>query len=116
MFVAALLDLHPEHAPLVREAVRAAGLGPEIELECVPHHDGVLGGRRFCVARQAADAHAPRLFRADHALPAHAHVRWAMLRSRLEASALHPGVRARALAIFAELAEAEAYVHAQAID
>jgi uncharacterized protein (TIGR00299 family) protein len=39
-----------------------------------------------------------------------------MLRSRLEASALHPGVRARALAIFAELAEAEAYVHAQAID
>jgi len=50
MFVAALLDLNPERAPLVRDAVRAAGLDPAIETDCAPHHDGVLVGRRSATA------------------------------------------------------------------
>ncbi len=97
MFVAALLDAWPEHADAAVRAVRAAGLGEEIAVEHLAHHDGVLRGSRFRVAAQDGAEHA--------------HVHWRDLRERLSRAPLAASVRARAIAIFERLAEAEAWVH-----
>jgi hypothetical protein len=104
MFVAALLDAWPEHAAGAVAAVRAAGLGAEVEVAHRPHRDEVLVGSRFVVTRQQAAAEG------------HDHVHWRTLRARLAGSSLDAPVRARALAIFAHLAEAEAGVHGVGID
>ncbi len=128
MFVAAMLDLAPQLADGAVAAARAAGLDPAVHVAHLPFDDGVLCGSRFVVTLpQAAEAGA------DHASPhghdrahghshehlthaRHDHVRWADLRTRLAAAPLAPGVRDRAIAIFAELAGAEARVHGKTID
>lgn len=46
----------------------------------------------------------------------HSHTRWFDIRARLEASALEPAVRRRAIEIFALLAEAEARVHDKPVE
>jgi pyridinium-3,5-bisthiocarboxylic acid mononucleotide nickel chelatase len=103
MFTAALLDAWPELGEGAMAAVRAAGLGDEVRLAHLRHHDGTLTGSRFAVDRQAA-------------APGHDHVHWRRLRERLLASALVPEVAARAVAIFSLLAEAEAAVHGHAVE
>jgi len=52
----------------------------------------------------------------DHDHHPHATGRWADIRARLEAAPLAPGVRARAIAIFTLIAEAEARVHGKPIE
>jgi hypothetical protein len=129
MFVAALLDLHPELAAVAIAAVRAAGLDESVGLAHAAHSDGVLTGSRFVVDGPPADEerdhdHGPNQghgHRHGHAHgqahgQAHAHVHWAALRRRLEASALDAAVRERAIDIFSHLASAEARVHGKPVD
>ncbi|MEQ8235034.1 MAG: LarC family nickel insertion protein [Gammaproteobacteria bacterium] len=143
MFVAALLDLHPERAGTAVDAIRAAGLDDAVGLAHEAHDDGVLTGSRFIVRgpdagsagsaerghEHAAATGAPHSHdhrdptatpRASHAHAhhhaAHAHVTWAELRARLAGSALAAPVRARAIDIFTHLAVAEGRVHGRAVD
>lgn len=105
MFVAALLDAFPSLADGALAAVRAAGLGEEVRIEHRPHRDDVLVGSRFAVTRE------PTAGDEDHH-----HVHWRDLRERLSSAPLAAPVRARAIAIFAHLAEAEAGVHGVEVD
>ena len=94
MFVAALLDLMPEHRDdVVRGAESLAGVPCRLH----NHSDATLIGKRFEVnAAEAEHAH---------------HVHWRAIRARLGASDLSEPVRAHAIGIFGCLAEAEARVH-----
>ena len=104
MVLAALLDAWPEHAADTFEAMRAAGLPDDWRAELVAHDDGVLAGRRVVIEGPAEGDHhhGPGRFRA--------------IRARLAEAALPEPVRARAIAIFTLLAEAEARVHGIALD
>ncbi len=104
MVLAALLDAWPEHAADTFEAMRAAGLPDDWRAELVAHDDGVLAGRRVVIEGPAEGDHhhGPGRFRA--------------IRARLAEAALPEPVRARAIAIFTLLAEAEAKVHGIALD
>ena len=100
MFVAALLDAFPQHEPLVQAATRATA---PIDCELLPHTDGVLCGRRFAVRPLEARRHG------------HDHRHWSDIEAHLCAADLDPAVRDEAVAIFTQLAEAEARVHGIAI-
>jgi pyridinium-3,5-bisthiocarboxylic acid mononucleotide nickel chelatase len=101
MFLAALLDAFPEHAADTFAAMRAAGLPENWHTRLIPHHDGTLSGHRVLIEGPE-----------DDQPPAH----FTDIRTGLQASALPVGVRDRAIAIFAGLAEAEAAVHGVALD
>ena len=103
MFLAALLDAHPEHAEGTFAAMRAAGLPEAWQTRLVRHDDGALGGHRVVIEGPADDPGAP---------PAH----FADIRAGLQSAPLDAAVRARAIAIFTGLAEAEAAVHGVALD
>ena len=103
MFLAALLDAHPEHAPETFAAMRAAGLPDSWRTRLVRHHDGALSGHRVVIEGPAEDPGAP---------PSH----FADIRRGLEVAPLRPAVRERAIAILTELAEAEAAVHGVPLD
>jgi uncharacterized protein (TIGR00299 family) protein len=103
MFLAALLDAHPEHAPDTFAVMRAAGLPDSWQTRLVRHEDGVLSGRRVVIERPEDDLGAP---------PGH----FREIRASLSAAPLRPAVRERAISIFAELAEAEAAVHGVPVD
>jgi uncharacterized protein (TIGR00299 family) protein len=103
MFLAALLDAYPEHAEDAFAAMRAAGLPDSWQTRLVRHDDGVLSGRRVLIEGTEEETGAP---------PGH----FREIRTNLSAAALGPAVRERAIAIFAELAEAEATVHGLPID
>lgn len=105
MFAAALLDAWPDLEPLVQANLRLAGLGDDVRVVLRPHDDGVLVGRRFDVEKNDAPAREP-----------HAYTPWRDLRAQLEGSGLPAPVRARAIAVFAELAAAEARVHGSGVD
>jgi uncharacterized protein (TIGR00299 family) protein len=98
MFLAALLDAHPELAEETFAAMRAAGLPESWQTRLVPHDDGVLSGHGVLIEAPADDPGGP---------PAH----FADIRTGLKAAPLQSGVRDRAIAIFTELAQAEAAVH-----
>jgi pyridinium-3,5-bisthiocarboxylic acid mononucleotide nickel chelatase len=98
MFLAALLDAHPEFAEETFAEMRAAGLPDSWQTRLVRHDDGVLSGRRVLIEAPEVEPGGP---------PAH----FADIRAGLHAAPLRPAVRARAIAIFTELAEAEAAVH-----
>ena len=100
MFVAALLDMQPELAGATLAAVRDSGLDPSVELSHDDFNDGVLTGSRFTVGKPESHHH-------------HAH--WSDIRKNLSDSALTQAVKDRAIAIFAELAEAEAKVHNKSV-
>ena len=110
MFVAGLVDLAPNLEPRLEENLRLCGPlleGVSCRVECVD--DGTFVGRRFHVERS------PRSIRdreAGHGeAHDHAHVDWRLIRRELDASALDPAVKGRAVAIFSLLAEAEARIH-----
>ena len=107
MFLAALLDARPELAAGTFAAMRAAGLPADWRAELLRHADGVLAGRRTVIEGPPAGVahqheHGPGSFRA--------------IRARLQETPLEAPVRERAVAIFAELARAEARVHGIAED
>ena len=98
MFVAALLDTHPDEADGTLAAIRAAGLPQSVDLRIVAHHDHILNGTRFDVALPVED-------------DGEEHTHFRALRARLGAAELPGGTRDRAQDIFARLAVAEGAVH-----
>ena len=105
MFIAALLDAFPGLSAGLDAALDKVGLPPGARCALLPHNDGVLNGRRFELSLPAASA-APG---AGHHHPAH--VGLAAIRAAIAAMGLDAAVAARAAAIFALLAAAEAKVH-----
>ena len=103
MFLAALLDAHPEHAEATFAAMRAGGLPDSWQTCLVRHDDGVLSGHRMVVEGPANDPDAPPAGFAD-------------IRAGLESAPLDAAVRACAITIFTELAKAEAAVHGVPLD
>jgi pyridinium-3,5-bisthiocarboxylic acid mononucleotide nickel chelatase len=103
MFLAALLDAHPELAEETFAAMRAAGLPDSWQTLLVRHEDGVLSGRRVVIEGAEDETGAP---------PGH----FREIRASLSVAPLRPPVRERAIAIFTELAGAEAAVHGVAVD
>ena len=103
MFLAALLDAHPELADDAFAAMRAAGLPDSWQTWLVRHDDGVLSGRRVVIEGPEDDLGTP---------PGH----FREIRANLRAAPLRAAVRERAVAIFTELAEAEAAVHGVPVD
>ncbi len=103
MFLAALLDMRPDLAEGCFEAMRAAGLPRDWAVALTPHGDGTLTGSRVAITPPADGKSRP----SGH---------FAEIRARLRAADLAPEVRARAIAIFTLLAEAEAEVHGVEID
>ncbi len=98
MTVGALLDLG---VPFDSMAAAIAGLGlPDLDLAHERCEVGGLAATRFVVTTREPPG--ARTF--------------ATIRRMLETSALAPGVRTRALAIFTALAEAEARIHGVAVD
>ncbi|WP_395673366.1 LarC family nickel insertion protein [Inquilinus sp.] len=104
MFIAAMLDLFPEHEAGLQDSLARMGLLADVTARLAPHNDGVLAGRRFLVERPGG------------ATNGHDHVAWRRIREGLEASELDPAVRDHAVAIFRHLAEAEARVHGVAVE
>lgn len=109
MFIAAMLDAFPDLRDGMLAAIRAAGLPPEVHVGLAEHQDHALTGLRFRVIEPRA---AELLVAAHH----HPHTSFADIRAHLQACALTPAVRARAIGIFSLLAEAEAKVHGKTID
>lgn len=107
MFLAAMLDARPDLADGAIKAIRAAGLPKGWAAEAVQHHADGLVGRRFHVVPpgHGVPHHHPH----DH----HHHVAFRDIRAMIEKSALDAAVKARAVAIFRLLAEAEGAVHGQ---
>ena len=97
MFLAALLDARPDLAAGTVAAMRAAGLPESWSVELSAHRDHALTGHRLSV-RCEGGAH-------------HHHRSFADIRADIEAGALSDAVKARAVAIFRLLAEAEGAVH-----
>ena len=97
MFAAALLDARPALGAGLRGALDGLGLPPSAAVAIDPCRDASLAGVRFTVTAPADEGHG--------------HVRLADVAARLEAARIEPAVRARALAIFTLLADAEGAVH-----
>lgn len=104
MFAAAMLDAFPALESGLRDALERAGLTAIVSVAREPHDDGVLTGSRFRVTPTHAEQH-------DHH---HRHYREVV--ELLRGADLAEGVRARALAMFRLLGEAEARVHGTAIE
>ena len=140
MFAAAVLDAWPELEPLLVAALERAGLDAIATVERVDHADHALTGSRFAVCETsrrdrepdpqdldghehggAASHHHPEVRPHDcdqdhdHGSVCEHHL-YRDIRSLLGESNLDPGVRARALDIFARLAAAESAVHGVAVD
>jgi len=109
MFIAAMLDAFPDLRDGMLAAIRAAGLPPDVHVGFAEHQDHALTGLRFRVIEPCA---AELLVAAHH----HPHTPFADIRAHLQACALTPAVRDRAIGIFSVLAEAEAKVHGKTID
>jgi uncharacterized protein (TIGR00299 family) protein len=105
MFIAAVLDAFPDLRDGMIAAIRSAGLPADIELAVADHHDQSLSGARFVVDEKR-----------HRGAPAHRHTAFREIRHKLKECALDTAVRSRAVAIFTLLAEAEAKVHATAVD
>jgi uncharacterized protein (TIGR00299 family) protein len=109
MFIAALLDAFPGLGAGMDAALAKVGLPAGARRTLLAHHDGSLSGRRF-EHSLPGDPAAPR---AGHHP---AHVGLSAIRSAIAAMGLEAAVAARAGAIFAVLAEAEAKVHGVSVD
>ncbi len=103
MFLSALLDMRPDLGPGCVAAMRAAGLPAGWQVTLAAHGDGTLTGSHLSITPPAGGKSRP----SGH---------FAEIRARLEAAELTPAVRARAIAIFTLLAEAEAEVHGVEVD
>ena len=106
MFAAALLHARPDLVGDVASAVRSA-TGAAIRVDATA--DGALHGTRFSVDDPAPEPHSTSDGGGHH-------THWSEIRARLNDGRLQTPVAARATAIFALLAEAEARVHGVAPD
>ena len=115
MFAAAVLDAWPELEPPLVAAFARAGLDAIAGIARVDHADHALAGSRFTVHETGGPDHdrrAPdRHDRHAHRHAPHPHHLYRDIRALLGASDLDPGVRVRALDVFARLAAAESAVH-----
>tara|TARA_Y100000588_G_scaffold24905_2_gene24849 strand:- start:1720 stop:2901 length:1182 start_codon:yes stop_codon:yes gene_type:complete len=98
MFVAALLDAHPDKTNGALAAIRATGLPQSVGLNVLPHRDHTLTGTRFEVTLPEENSSADR-------------VSYHELNARLNDSDLSADTRERAQDIFSRLAAAEGTVH-----
>lgn len=87
-------------------ATASQGHGTGVGAHHHGHHEGARGHHHGAIHDHAAG---------DAAAHVHAHRHWHDLRAHLERVALAPAVRARAITLFATLAEAEARVHGQPV-
>ncbi len=106
MFLAAVLDCHPEWAGELPGVLASLGLGDKLRLDHKPHDDGILSGSRVRIEEICEAAH--------HHHGAHSTFR--AIRRLIEVSDLPSGVIRRAVEIFHLLAEAEAQVHGTCVD
>ncbi|MBC8158004.1 MAG: nickel pincer cofactor biosynthesis protein LarC [Alphaproteobacteria bacterium] len=97
MFLAAMLDARPDLRDGTLAAIRAVGLPESWKVEITHHHGSGLTGLHVDVSGPKDEGHPPHTFK--------------KIRAMIEDSALADGVKARAVAIFAILAEAEGAVH-----
>jgi uncharacterized protein (TIGR00299 family) protein len=113
MFIAAVLDAFPDLRDGMLQAIRAGGLPDDITCRVAEHRDHALTGLRFLVEEPAYRPHNRGL-----ALPHenHHHTPFREIRDRLQAAALDPAVKQRAIHIFALLAEVEGKVHGMPTD
>lgn len=110
MFAAAMLDLKPDLEPELTEVLKIAESIGGGHGHAVPHHDGVLTGRRFVVEQPPNPC-------GDHrAHHGHPHVHWKGLRRRIGESALPGEVISRTVGIFEHLAHAEAKIHGRSVE
>ena len=104
MFLAALLDAHPEAQPCVDAAMRllaGPGGGPnDLSIQVAAHADHVFAGTRVTVSHP----------------PQHAHRSLRQVLDRLAAAGLDSAVRQRAEDMFRRLAACEARIHGVGID
>jgi uncharacterized protein (TIGR00299 family) protein len=102
MFAAAILDAWPELETGLRTALDRAGLTRLARIARRDHTDHALSGSRFVVERvsEASDGHR----------------HYGEIRDLLKSADMEEPVRARALAIFALLAQAESEVHGVPVD
>jgi len=120
MFTAAVLDAFPEHEAGTLASVAAVTGAEAVRCRLLPHHDGVLQGRRFTVELPGTgnDGHNHH-GRHEHSHHEHRHQEhshsphqsWAGIRALIERAPLDRAVRDGSLAIFEHLAKAEARVH-----
>lgn len=106
MFVAAMLDAHRDWRRELTAAIADSGLVGGLDVQAVPHSDGVLTGHRFEVNEPAAAGNSD----------AHSHRHWSGIRALLLGSRLEQSVTSRAIAIFELLAQAEAKIHGMPAD
>lgn len=104
MFAAAMLDAWPALESELRDALERAGLTAIVSVAREPHDDGVLTGSRFRVTPTQAEQHG------------HHHRHYREVVELLHGADLPAGVRARALAMFRLLGEAEAKVHGSTLE
>jgi len=109
MFIAAMLDAFPDLRDGMLAAIRAAGLPADVHVGFAEHQDHALTGLRFRVIE-------PRVAELMVAAHHHPHTPFADIRAHLQACALTPAVKTRAIEIFSVLAQAEAKVHGKTVD
>ena len=100
MFVAAMLDTWPELTPLVGEIVESLPVPEGTSFEILDHHDRMFGGKRLVLTIPTTTHHQS----------------WRTIRRIISEADLSAKTRELALAIFLELAKAEAAVHNKAVD
>ncbi len=105
MFLAALLAYRPDLLPAAVAAARAVGVPDDWTVELAEHRADGFVGKRLLVEPPHRHHH----HHEDHGH--HHHVRHRDIVRRIDDAALEPGVKSRAKAIFALLADAEARVH-----
>ena len=100
MFIASVLDAFPDLREGMLQAIRAAGLPPDVDLSVVEHRDEALTGLRFLVDEGP-----------HRGAAAHRHTAYSEIRAQLQRAPLAPAVREHALGIFSLLAGVEGKVH-----
>ena len=109
MFVAALVHLRPDLEKGLAQTISLCPLIENVDVDCAPHDDGVLTGRRFVVRGRASVGDTQD--RQEAGRGDHGHVDWRVIRHALTTSRLDPKTVKHAVAIFSHLAAAEARIH-----
>lgn len=112
MFVAAILDLHPELAEQCFLIARKLMIKQDLEISHTPCQDGISVGSRFTVSLKKSDKTSIQ----TDSSHTHNHTHWRDIRKAIVDSDIPAGTRQHALGIFEELAQAEAECHGVDVD